>query len=132
MKTYAVKYLDGTELQVAYIQGDSQDRVKEEFSKIYPNIEQTKIISAVDINVQSDDYGATIRIAKIMVFLGWASVIIGIIVFLTGMFMLVGISGTIGIITSGLMLVVGGQITRATADTANYTKQMLDEMRNIK
>ena len=132
MNTYAVKYLDGTELQVAYIQGDNQDRAKEEFSKVYPNIEKAKIISASDINEQSDDYVATIRIAKIMVFFGWASVIIGIVLFLTGIFMLVGISGTIGIITSGLMLVVGGQITRATADTANYTKQMLDEMRNIK
>ena len=132
MNTYIVKYLDGTELQVAYIQGESQEKAKDEFSKVYPNIDQTKIISTADINEQSDDYVAIIRIAKTMVFFGWASVIIGIVLFLTGMFMLVGISGTIGIITSGLMLVVGGQITRATADTANYTKQMLDEMRNIK
>lgn len=128
MNTYAVKYLDGTELEVAYIQGENQENAKNEFVKIFPDIDLVKILSISDIQEQTTDYGAAIKIAKIMTILGWIAVIAGVLMTLSMMFISMGIQTII----SGFMLIMGSQITRATADNANYSKQMLDEMRNRK
>ena len=128
MNTYLVKYLKGTELQVAYMQGESQEKAKKEFSSVYPNIEAEKIISVTDINEQGNDYSVAIKVAKFTSFLGWVAVVVGILLSLSVVFITTGVPTLI----SGIMLIAGGQITRATADNANYSKQMLDEMRNIK
>ncbi len=132
MNTYAVRFLKGTDIEVAYVQGESKLEAKKKFSKIYPDIDSDKIISVDNIQEQSNDYGTAISVTKFIVFLGWVNVIAGIAVVISGGFLVVGVSGTIGIITSGFMLIMGGQITRATADSANYSKQMLEEMRNRK
>ncbi len=128
MNTYIVKYLDGTELQVAYIQGIDETEAKKEFLNVYPNMGAEKMISVTDMNEKSNDYGTAIKLAKFVSFLGWVAVIIGILLTVS----LVLITTGIPTIISGIMLIAGGQITRATADSANYSKQMLDEVRNRK
>lgn len=128
MNTYIVKFLEGTELQVAYIQGENQAKAKEEFLVVCPNIEIGKIISVIDINEQGNDYSVAIKVAKFTSFLGWVAVVVGILLSLSVVLITTGVSTVI----SGIMLIAGGQITRATADSANYSKQMLEETRNRK
>ena len=128
MNTYAVKFLKGTDIEIAYVQGINQSEAKKEFSNVYPDIVAEKIISVTDIKEQTNDYGAAIKMAKYITFLGWAAVIIGILLTVSVVLSMMGVP----VLISGFMLIMGGQITRATADNANYSKQMLDEMRNRK
>ena len=125
MNTYLVKYLNGTDMQVAYVQGGNETEAGKEFSKIYPNIKSDKILSITNIGVQQNSYGTSILIAKFISFIGWIAVVAGIALVLSGGFFIFGISSTISIISSGFMLILGGQITRAVVDNANYTKQIL-------
>ncbi len=128
MNTYIVKFLDGTELQVVYIQGENQVKVKEKFSVACPNIEMEKIISVIDINEKGNDYSVAIKVAKFTSFLGWVAVVVGTLLSLSVVLIATGVPTLL----SGFMLIAGGQITRATADSANYSKQMLEETRNRK
>ena len=80
-----------------------------------------------------NDYQTSIGVAKFVSFIGWLAVIagIGLSLFLLaqgGMAPLV-VPSAIIVALAGLLLVIGGQATRATMDNANYSKQMLDEMR---
>ncbi len=143
MNTFAVKYLDGTDLQVVYIQGESQAKAKKEFSNIFPDIDSDKTISVDNIQEQSNDYGVSITVAKIISFFGWLAVIAGFILIMMAAAEIVK-SGEFGVgpvlalypsvvaIVSGLVLVLTGQVSRAVFDNTNYSKQMLAEMRNGK
>ena len=143
MNTYAVKFLKDTDIELAYVQGESQSEAKKEFSKIYPDIDSDKIISVDNIQEQSNDYGVSITVAKIISFFGWLAVIAGFILIMMAAVEIVK-SGEFGVgpvlalypavvaIISGLVLVVTGQVSRAVFDNTNYSKQMLAEMRNGK
>lgn len=143
MNTYIVKYLDGTELKVAYIQGVDQAEAGKEFFKIYPDIDPGKTISVDNIQEQSNDYGVSITVAKIISFFGWISVIAGIVLIIIalaeaaqsgrfGIGTMMALIPAFGAIVGGLVVVITGQVSRAVMDNANYSKQMLDEMRNRK
>lgn len=85
-------------------------------------------------------YGTARFISLVVSFLGWLVVIAGIVgIFVgleTGSKMLRGdasilaILPGIGVILSGLFLVIAGQITRATVDNADHTGEMLQIMKN--
>ncbi len=143
MNTFAVKYLDGTDLQVVYIQGESQAKAKKEFSNIFPDIDSDKTISVDNIQEQSNDYGVSITVAKIISFFGWLAVISGFILIMMaaaetvksgefGLGTALALYPSVVAIVSGLVLVITGHVSRAVFDNTNYTKQMLDEMRNGK
>ncbi len=143
MNTYTVKYLDGTDLQMAYMQGVNKTEAKKEFSKIYPDIDSGKILSTENIQEQSTDYGASIAVAKIIAFIGWMAVFGGVILVLIAVTEAINsgkisigtilvILPTAGVSITGLILILAGQASRALLDNANYSKQMLDEMRNRK
>ncbi len=144
MNTYVVKFLKGTDIEVAYLQGMSQSEAKKEFSNIFPDIDSDKIISLDNIQEQqSNDYGVSITVAKIISFFGWLAVIAGFILIMMAAAEIVK-SGEFGVgpvlalypsvvaIVSGLVLVLTGQVSRAVFDNTNYSKQMLAEMRNGK
>jgi ATP/ADP translocase len=128
MNTYIVKYLDGTDLKVAFTQGVNQKEAEEEFKKAFPDIGSEKIIEVVNIDSMKKSYGTTIAISKFISFIGWIGIIIAIFIFFTGSFIVVGIGNTIGIITSSFMLIIAGQLTRATAEMANNVQLILDEI----
>jgi len=136
MNTYAVRFLKGTDIEVAYVQGESQSEAKKEFSKIYPDIDSGKILSTENIQEQSTDYGTSIAVAKIIEFIGWIAVVAGVgftvLLVLEGDMALLGVPSSVTVALIGLMLVLAGQASRALFDNANYSKQMLDEMRNSK
>ena len=124
MNTYIVKYLDGTDLKVAFTQGVNQKEAEEEFKKAFPDIGSEKIIDVINIDSMQKNYGTTIAISKFISFIGW-------IILLWGIFKLisfVGMFSAIDTITSGLMLIIAGQLTRATAEMANNVQSILDEI----
>ena len=143
MNTYAVKFLKGTDIEVAYLQGMSQSEAKKEFSNIFPDIDSDKIISVDNIQEQSNDYGVSITVAKIIAFFGWLAIIAGFVLILMaaaetvksgefGLGTALALYPSVVAIVSGLVLVITGQVSRAVFDNTNYSKQMLDEMRNSK
>lgn len=83
------------------------------------------------------DYGASRCISKIISFIGWLAVWIGVIIVITGLvqsseyggFALMAVLPGLGMSISGLFLVVTGQITRATVDNASHTKAILEIMK---
>ena len=81
----------------------------------------------------SDDYKTSISVSKLVSFIGWLAVLGGIILSFTlmkeGGMALLGLASSITVILVGLLLVIGGQASRAVMDNANYSKQMLEEMR---
>ena len=81
----------------------------------------------------SNDYKTSIGVSKLVSFIGWLSVLGGIILSFTlmkeGGMALLGLASSITVILVGLLLVIGGQASRAVMDNANYSKQMLEEMR---
>ena len=101
------------------------------------------------IDTFSSDYGATESVSKIISFIGWIFAWAGVIIVIVGLlnsdefggvFLLTIIPG-LGTSVSGLFLVIAGQITRATINNANSTKEILNtiyeflevkEIKNIK
>jgi hypothetical protein len=86
-------------------------------------------------------YGTARGIAQFVSFVGW--IVVGIsglvlIVILAkstesrGNFALMGLLPALGGVISGLLLVMAGQLTRATVDTADNTGQMLSVMKRRK
>lgn len=141
MNTYVVKFLKDTDIEVAYMQGESQLEAGKEFFKIYPDIDPDKIISVDNIQDQSNDYGVSTTVAKIISSFGWISVFSGIVLIIMalaeaaksgglGIGTLMALFPAFGAIVGGLLLVITGQVSRAVMDNANYSKQMLDETRN--
>ena len=141
MNTYTVKYLDGTKLNMAYVQGNNQTEAGKKFSEIYPDIASDKIISVTNINEQAtNDYGTAIFMAQFVSFIGWIAVLVGsfiVIMALAPMLKsgemgleVLAVAPSLSVFIVGLILVVLGQTSRAVLDNANYSKQMLDEMRN--
>lgn len=129
MNTYEVTYLENDEKKQIRIYAKNEAEAGKAFHKTHPQIKsKNAILSVENLDKKGRDYGAAIFIASLMSFLGWVGLIAGLFILFSGAFLLVGVSGTIGIISSSLMLIMGGQITRATANTANYSKQMLAEM----
>ena len=79
------------------------------------------------------DYKTTARIAKFLIVCGWVLVVISIINTLVALwkgYHLVGIITTIDDIVIGLLLIIAAQISRAVMANANYSKEMLDVMKN--
>ncbi|MFZ2634424.1 MAG: hypothetical protein WA081_15800 [Desulfosalsimonadaceae bacterium] len=81
-------------------------------------------------------YGTARMLCQIVSFVGWAAVTIsGLIFFLSIIksadngFALIGILPSLAGIIGGLILVMVGQMTRATVDTADNTGQMLAVMK---
>lgn len=68
------------------------------------------------------NYKTAINLAKILSFIGWAMVVVGILLMIS----MIGLSYGITAVVSGLGLVMGSQITRATAENANTTAQILE------
>ncbi len=124
MNTYIVKYIDGTDLRVAYVQGVNQKNAGEKFKELFPDIKADSIIDVINIDSMQKNYGTTIAISKFISFIGW-------IILLWGIFKLisfVGMFSAIDTISSGLMLIIAGQLTRATAEMANNVQSILDEI----
>lgn len=86
------------------------------------------------------DYGTASFVSIVVSFIGWVTVVGSLILLLISIDSLSGRGGfaifallpSLGGIISGLLLVVAGQITRATADTANSSREMLELMKNSK
>ena len=80
-----------------------------------------------------NDYKTSIGVALFVSFIGWVAVLagVGLSVWLVneGGMALLGLPSAITVALVGLLLVIGGQASRAVMDNANYSKQMLDEMR---
>ena len=77
-----------------------------------------------------NDYQTSIGVAKFVSFIGWLAVIagiagIGLPLFLLdqGGIALLVVPSAIAVALVGLLLVIGGQATRAIMDNANYSKQ---------
>ncbi len=81
---YRIRYLKDTSLKIAYMQGESQEKVTKEFLKSFTDIQAEKIISVVNIQESKKEYdiskiikiAASIFITLIVVYgiyLGWNS-----------------------------------------------------------
>ncbi len=96
-------------------------------------------ITTEEDEIEFSDYGVARVIAKIIAFMGWIMFVLGFVVI---GYAAVHIDGTknidvilvivlpgIGMIITGLFLIVAGQITRATVNNASHTKQILLHLR---
>ena len=86
-------------------------------------------------------YGTARMIAQFVSFVGWVVVGISVLILLVslvksteshGGFALMGLFPSLAGVISGLLLVMSGQLTRATVDTADNTGQMLAVMKRRK
>lgn len=68
------------------------------------------------------NYKTAINLAKFLSFIGWAMIVIGILLMIS----MIGLGYGITNVISGLALIMGSQITRATAENANTTAQILE------
>lgn len=92
-----------------------------------PNIESVDTNKPNDLN----DYYYGRRIASFVSGLGWILTILSIPLLLTGM-----VEGSIALslcgvacIFSGLLYVMGAQVVKAIMDNANYSRQILEELK---
>lgn len=84
-------------------------------------------------------YSTARMISQFVSFVGWVVVSMSVIIFLVYMakgsrnsFAMIGLFPSLGGVISGLLLVMAGQMTRATVDTADNTGHMLDIMKKRK
>lgn len=115
------------------------DFTVEEMSKPSSNISTSLLENYPNKNSYSSNYSTAIGVSKFIAFLGWLMFSLGIIGALTGIsesskygggFMLAALLPSIGISLSGLFLVVAGQVTKATVDNADHTREILALLRN--
>ena len=100
----------------------------------------TKVaIEKTEEKIEFSDYGVARVIAKIIAFMGWIMIVLGLIdigyagVHIHGtknidVILVIALPG-IGMIITGLFLIVAGQITRATVNNAGHTRQILLHLR---
>ena len=124
MKTFMVKYIKDNELKIAYTQGINQVEAEEKFLKDF-SLSKENIIEVSNIKAVKNSYKTATAITKFMAILGVLSIIGGVLAILSVMGLPIGV----GMVISGLFMIMGSQLTMANIDTANYTKQMLDESR---
>lgn len=131
MNNYEITYEDNKERKQIRIYAKNEAEAGKAFKQKYPHILSNAIRKIVNLDTQGGgDYHIAIFIANLMSLLGWLGLITGGFLFFTGAFFaLGGVPTVIGIISSSLMLIMGSQITKATVNNANYSKQMLHEMR---
>jgi len=102
---------------------------KEERQQRADNANPATLAETKEVN----DYKTSIGVALFVSFIGWVAVLAGVGLFLQlvnqGGMGLLGLPSAITVALVGLLLVIGGQASRAVMDNANYSKQMLDEMR---
>jgi len=124
--------------------GSSQDGVDpenaEEFKLMKEEVDKS-ITKNNDTSHYTSTYDTTRIIAACVSFVGWVVVSISVIILLVslvqstksyGGFALMGLFPAFAGIISGLLLVMAGQLTRATVDTADNTGQMLALMKRRK
>jgi hypothetical protein len=96
--------------------------------------------SVEDINLPyRSSYETTRKVSKFISLLGWVTFALGLIgaVMALGNYrwgpywgaLLAMVPGLVGVI-SGLFLVVAGQVSRATVDNADHTREILNVLRN--
>jgi len=91
---------------------------------------------------KSNDYHVTKIISKIISFTGWITLMVGFVIIGYGLIhsrgyenidvTLVIVLPGIGMIFTGLFLIVAGQIARATVDNATHNKHILMELTRIR
>ncbi|HFE38745.1 MAG TPA: hypothetical protein ENK06_10080 [Gammaproteobacteria bacterium] len=86
------------------------------------------------------DYEVARKVSRFISFLGWVVFALGIIVAFAGFVngvqsrygggvSIIGMLPGLGITVSGLFLVAAGQVTRATVDNADHTREILNTLR---
>jgi len=95
--------------------------------------------TAKDLNDKSTDYRVTKIISKIISFTGWLTLLAGFVIVGYGLVhskgyenidvVLVIVLPGIGMIVTGLFLIVAGQIARAMVDNATHNKHILMHLR---
>jgi hypothetical protein len=81
----------------------------------------------------TSDYGTARGIAQVISVIGWIVVAVGSLAAIAGLsgsnqfggVSLLAVLPGLGIAVSGLLLVVAGQVTRATVDNADHTREIL-------
>lgn len=85
-------------------------------------------------------YGTTRKVAKWVSLSGWISVAGGILVVLISVlgaafadqgFGLLAVLPALGVVVAGIFMVMNGQLTRASVDTADNTGESLEILREI-
>ncbi len=100
----------------------------------------SSVSSVKNTGACQSDYEVARKISKFLSFLGWLVFAVGVIAAIAGL-----VSGTqsrygggvsllallpgLGISVSGLFLVAAGQVTRATVDNADHTREILNIIR---
>jgi len=112
------------------------------YNKRAPDGEKVQRYVEPPVAEYESDYKTARGIASLISFLGWVSVAIGVILALT---IFIGLSSqrygvaesifisllpSIGLVISGLFLVAAGQVTRATVDNADHTREILIHLKN--
>ena len=85
-------------------------------------------------NASSNDK-TTSNISGVIEFIGWVTIVSGLIISLylrsNGADVISSLLPAIGATISGLVFIMGAQITRATIDTANNTKEILKVLSSL-
>jgi len=96
--------------------------------------------SSKNISTYQSNYGVARKISKFLSFIGWLVFAIGVVFALAGLasgtqsqygegVTLLALLPGIGISISGLFLVAAAQVTRATVDNADHTREILNIIR---
>lgn len=103
------------------------------------NTNWSSVASDLSKDIYSSKYSTAIGVSKFISFLGWLTFVGGIIVLLIdisqsskygGEVVIATLFPSIGICICGLFLVAAGQVTRATVDNADHTREILTLLRN--
>jgi len=109
-------------------------------------VESSEILSSNSMSstkstgIYQSDYVVARKVAKFLSFLGWVVFVIGVIAAFAGLVAgtqapysdgvsLLALLPGIGVAVSGLFLVAAGQVTRATVDNADHTREILNIIR---
>ncbi len=137
---YSIKYLQDNDLKIAYVKANGVSDAKKNFSSKFPDVNTEDILDTKYLDDNKKDYQLTILVAKIIAFLGWATIAIaGITLLITifnmfshgrgmGLEFIFIILPSLGAIAVGLVLIIIGQSSRAILDNTNYTREMLEIM----
>jgi len=76
-------------------------------------------------------YKTAIFVSNLVSFFGWVLVAMGVLFAVIGLYSslsMIGMLPDLGTAVSGLFLVMGGQITKATVDNADHTREILQRL----
>lgn len=125
-----------TECEITILRGDTNLKINVATDPLGIN---TNVVEEKTSSTPSkSEYGVARGMCSLFSFIGWALVVIGVVIAFVGLsggnryggVSVAAILPGIGTIVSGFLTVMGAQVTRATVDNADHTREILLAIQN--